>query len=367
MGALFCLSGSCSSSAAEPGLATSPYPPSPVIAGLTWHWDTYRTAAPGSDLWPVTWAADGNLYAAWGDGGGFGGSDSDGRVAMGFARLEGSPETFIGINVNGGKNGEHPASFPQKGKTGGILSLQGTLWASINLQDGTWPNVHHVLAWSTNYGAGWTKADWMFSNKPGEFQPAKFLQFGKDYAGAPRRFAGYAYLYGPKQNPQRGSGDELFLARVPIPKLLQRDSYEFYAGRGLFGQSKWVSTFSDAKPVFVDHNGLAPAGAVYVPALKRFLLTSFHCGPGQLGVFDGPTPWGPWTQVAYYEDWGKMGVEGEGLICGFPAKWMSQDGQTLWCVFSVYGAGAKQGIHAHDRFNLVKVSLNLRKHPAASH
>jgi hypothetical protein len=30
---------------------------------------------------------------------------------------------------------------------------------------------------------------------------------------------------------------------------------------------------------------------------------------------------------------------------------------TLWCVFSVYGDGAKQGINAHDRFNLVKVTL----------
>jgi hypothetical protein len=27
--------------------------------------------------------------------------------------------------------------------------------------------------------------------------------------------------------------------------------------------------------------------------------------------------------------------------------------------FSVYGAGAKEGIQAHDRFNLVKVSLKL--------
>ena len=53
-----------------------PYPPSAVIQGITGHWETHRTAAPGSDLWPVTWGPDGHLYAAWGDGGGFGGSDS---------------------------------------------------------------------------------------------------------------------------------------------------------------------------------------------------------------------------------------------------------------------------------------------------
>ena len=68
----------------------------------------------------MTWGADDHLYAAWGDGGGFGGSDSDGRVSMGFARIEGGPENRRGINVNGGKNPESPASFPKKGKTSGI-------------------------------------------------------------------------------------------------------------------------------------------------------------------------------------------------------------------------------------------------------
>jgi hypothetical protein len=52
-----------------------------------------------------------------------------------------------------------------------------------------------------------------------------------------------------------------------------------------------------------------------------------------------------------------MAAEGEGLTCGFPQKWMSPDGLTLWSVFSVYGEGAKRGINAHDRFNLVKATL----------
>ena len=30
-----------------------PYPPSPVIKRVTWHWESHRTAAPGSDLWLV--------------------------------------------------------------------------------------------------------------------------------------------------------------------------------------------------------------------------------------------------------------------------------------------------------------------------
>jgi len=100
------------------GVAEPPYPPSSVIKSITWHWDTHTTAAPGSDLWPVTWASDGDIYVAWGDGGGFGGTNSDGRVSMGFARITGAPESYVGINANGGKNPEAPASFPKKCKTG---------------------------------------------------------------------------------------------------------------------------------------------------------------------------------------------------------------------------------------------------------
>jgi hypothetical protein len=52
-----------------------------------------------------------------------------------------------------------------------------------------------------------------------------------------------------------------------------------------------------------------------------------------------------------------MGSQGEGLSCEFPQKWISADGLTLWAIFSVYGEGGKHGIIAHDRFNLVKMTL----------
>src|ERR1039458_6212458 len=335
----------------------APYPPSPVIRGITWHWDSYRTAAVGSDLWPVTWGPDGHLYTAWGDGGGFGGSDSDGRVSMGFARIEKGPEDFRGCNVNGGKSPEHPASFPKKGKTGGILFVDGTLYANINLQDGRWPNVDHVFAWSTNLGATWAQAEWRFPKGRGNFQPARFLNFGQDYTGVPPRLAGFVYIYGPRQPAPAGQPNELFLARVPKHRLLVRSAYEFFQDAGPDGEPRWTKDPTQMRPVFSDSNGVALAGVLYLPALKRFMLTSFHTGPGQLGVFDAPTPWGPWTTVSYSEHWGQMGATGEGLTCDFPQKWMSPDGLTLWSIFSVYGPGAKLGIKAHDRFNLVKATL----------
>src|SRR5579859_4847858 len=113
---------------------TAPYPHSSFFQNITWHWETLTNAAEGSDLWPVAWGSDDQLYAAWGDGGWFGGSDSNGRVALGFARIEGSPEQWRGFNVNGGKEPEHPASFARKGKSTGIVMVDGVLYATVNLE-----------------------------------------------------------------------------------------------------------------------------------------------------------------------------------------------------------------------------------------
>jgi hypothetical protein len=334
--------------------AKSPYPPSPVIESITWHWDTYQTAAPGSDLWPVTWAADGDLYAAWGDGGGFGGTDWDGRVAMGFARIEGPPESFVGTNVNGGKNPTNPASFRYKGKTGGILAVGKTLYALLNTQDAEWPNVDFRLIWSSDQGATWQTSTWAFPKGQGKFKPGTFLNFGPDYTRVPASLRGYVYFYGGRQ----GDETKTFMGRVRQNKLQDRAAYQFLRGLTADNKPIWGSDINDLMPIFEDSRGGGGAVA-YDPALKRYLLTSFHGGPGQLGIFDAPQPWGPWTTVAYYEDWGKMGAAGEGLTCDFPQKWQSADGLTAWCVFSVYGAGAQQGIDAHDRFNLVKTTLKL--------
>jgi hypothetical protein len=341
------------------GLAEGPpYPPSPVIAGITWHWKTHQTAAPGSDLWPVTWGPDGHIYTAWGDGGGFGGTNSDARVSMGFARIEGPPESFRPININGGKDTQNPATFPKKGKTGGILFVDGTLYARLNLQDGQWPDVNHSLAWSEDRGTTWSQSSWVFPKGEGNFKPARFLNFGKDYSRVPKEHAAYVYIYGFKQSVKT-IGNDIYLSRAPKNEMRVREAYEFFAGLDR-GHPVWSSDITDAKAVFSDSNGVIPTtGAVYHPVLKRYLLTSFHTGPGQLGIFDAPQPWGPWTTVAYYETWGEMGPEGHGLNCDFPQKWMSSDGRTLWSVFSVYGDGAKMGINAHDRFNLVRGSLTL--------
>jgi hypothetical protein len=164
-----------------------------------------------------------------------------------------------------------------------------------------------------------------------------------------------------KRDHGTNSNGEVFLSRAPINQLTSRSAYEFFQGLDANSRPAWTSDAAVARPVFVDTNGEGIGSVVYAPALKRYLLASFHGGPGQLGVFDAPNPWGPWSTVCYLEDFGRMGADGEGLVCTFPQKWMSTDGLTLWAVFSCYGGSAKSGIYAHDRFNLIKATLDLNR------
>jgi hypothetical protein len=90
--------------------AAAPCAPSPVIAGMTLDWSTHQRHALGSDNFQLTWAGDDHQYGAWGDGGGFGGANSDGRLGLGFARIEGDWDDYKGFNVWGGKDHEIPRS-----------------------------------------------------------------------------------------------------------------------------------------------------------------------------------------------------------------------------------------------------------------
>ena len=91
-----------------------------TITGVTFDWTSHRTsefaspsvAAQGSDNWPTTWSNDDNQYAIWGDGGGFGGTDTDWRSSLGVARIMYDSDNYQAINRYGGKAGEcSPTTF----------------------------------------------------------------------------------------------------------------------------------------------------------------------------------------------------------------------------------------------------------------
>jgi hypothetical protein len=342
--------------------AGPPYPPSPVLRGITLDWTTHQRDAIGSDNWQLTWADDGHQYAAWGDGGGFGGTNSAGRVSLGVARIEGAPDGYRGVNVWGGNGALYPATF--EGKSWGMISTGGALYM--------WVVPKSLLAdmqsearlyRSPDHGATWQPADWAFTRADGLTIPT-ICQFGKDNNGARDRYV-YHYFISPRDasgyNIQRPGA--IYLARSPETELMHHAAYEFFAGMS-GGRPSWTRDLAAKAPVFEDReNGVGWVSSVtYVHGLRRYILMCEHTSSsrGNFGMFDAPEPWGPWTMVTYLNEsegnyFGAGHVEPNTFFWNIPVKWQSLDGKRFTIVFTGAGRGKN-----NDSFNLVSGEFLLR-------
>jgi hypothetical protein len=241
--------------------AAPPYAQSRVITGVSFDWGTHIRLASGSDNWPITWADDNQQYTAWGDGGGFGGTNSDGRVSLGFARIEGSKASYRGCNVWGGKNAENRSMFP--GKCYGMLCVDGVLYAVVNDQ----VNLVDRIYRSTNHGATWSGSSWTI---PGDERTATFLQFDRDYAGARDS---YVYVYAPMDRWDT-PGTEVWLARVPKAQIMTWASWQFYGGMPN-GHPVWTS-WDNRRAVFHDARVCWAVSVSCNTGLGRYLLCNTH-------------------------------------------------------------------------------------------
>lgn len=331
---------------------TSPYPQSSVVTDMTFNWSTHNEQAPGSDNWPITWADDGHQYSSWGDGGGFGGTNFDGRVSLGLARLEGSKSSYQGFNVWGGKNPENSATF--EGKSYGILSVAGVLYKWVSPGSGPTGYQEAKLYLSNNHGASWQAATWKFIQSEGMINPT-FAQFGNDYQGARDNFV-YIYANHLKDSSSLKvqKPGEIALMRVPKTDIMNRSAYEFFAGLNGQGAPIWTSNLNSREPVFEDSNGVGWNTSVsYNSGLNRYFLMTEHdqTSKGRLGVFDAPEPWGPWTTALYTDTFGASQIELSTFFWNFSNKWMSNNGQDFVMVFS--------GVSSNDSWNSVEGSFSV--------
>jgi hypothetical protein len=282
--------------------ATSPYPASPVIKGISFDWSTHIRLAQGSDNWPITWAADGHQYTVWGDGGGFGGTNRLGRVSLGVAKVQGPPEDYQVANVRGGHNAAYRGDLG--GKSYGIISIDGVLYMWVGPGSNTESYEEARLYSSRDYGASWTAADWAFVKADGLIMPT-ILNFGQDYAGARDHYVYHYFieLQGDPADLGVQVPGKIHLLRVEQREILSsKSSYEYFNGLDSQGNPRWSADIKVKEPVFEDPNGVGWNLAVsYNAGLGRYILTTEHTrtNRGNLGIFDAPEPWGPWTTVAY--------------------------------------------------------------------
>jgi Domain of unknown function (DUF4185) len=322
-------------SAARPA-QSPPYPPSPVIASVSWDFEGLTRKAQESDLFPLTWADDDDLYTAWGDGWGFSGWKIFKWVtkkALGVSRVSGNPPAYTGTDLWSGD-----------GKSQGIICIDGVLYMIV-IEEGN-DYLRAKVGRSTDHGKTWTfDANWTWQEPGGAFAGSSLLQLGKDYQGARD-----AFVYGYSEKVRNVLQPDIVLFRVPKTQLMDRRAYEFFAGLDGDGTPRWTADISGMQPVFSDPNGVGwGMQATYHPVLRRYLLTVRHDDSAGWGIFDAPEPWGPWTTVAYYDHWIDSRFK---FTFSFNQKWMNADGKTLWMVFS--------GTGIYDSFNVIKATLELR-------
>jgi CubicO group peptidase (beta-lactamase class C family) len=305
----------------------APYPPSKAITAIAWApKETILRKAKGSDNWPLTWADDGHQYTAYGDGWGFEPFVPK-KLGLGFARVEGDPADFRGVNIPA-PTGEQLGDGAKSKKASGILCVEGVLYLWTR-------NAGNAqLAWSKDHGKTWEWADWKWTTS---FGYPTFLNFGKDYAGARDE---WVYVYSPDAEDAYQPADRMVLARVPKGKITERSAYEFFKGLDDKGRPLWSTGVADRGAVFSHKGRCYRSGITYNAGLKRYLWVQILPGTqgkkadtrfeGGFAVYDALEPWGPWTTVYFTEKWDV----GPGETASFPTKWMSADGKTLYLVFS---------------------------------
>jgi CubicO group peptidase (beta-lactamase class C family) len=314
----------------------APYAASTAIPGIAWApVSTIIRQAQDSDTWPLTWAEDGNLYTAYGDGQGFA-PKVDKKLSLGFARILGEPPDFRGVNLRS-QTGEWVGDGSRGAKASGMLCVDGILYMLVR-------NVgNSQVGWSDDHAVTWHWCDWKFQTS---FGAPTFLNFGANYAG---RRDNYVYVYSHDNDSAYSPADRMVMARVPLDQIRVRNAYELLQGVDAAARPVWTRNIRDRGAVFVNPGRCWRSGVSYNTGLKRYLwcqILPFSTDPrgprfqGGFGIYEAPEPWGPWHTVFYTENWDV----GPGETSSFPTKWMSQDGRTCHLVFSGNDSFSVRGV-----------------------
>jgi len=317
--------------------AAAPYPRSPVIRRIRWApKETIVRLARGSDNWPLTWADDGALYAAYGDGWGFE-PRGQRKLSLGLARVLGTPPDIRGANLRS-PSAEQTGDGARGRKASGMLMVDGVLYMAVRNAENA------ALACSRDRGRTWTWADWRFRDG---FGCPTFVNVGRDYAGARD---GVVYLASPDADSAYQPADRMVLARAPKDRIMDSGAWTYFERPGADGRPVWTGDVRRRGAVFRHPGRCYRGGVTWCEPLKRYLWVQILPGgdtrqSGGFGVYDAPEPWGPWTTAFFTERWDV----GPGESASLPAKWMSDDGRSMHLVFS-----------GEDAFSVRKAILEVK-------
>ncbi len=348
-----------------PPAGGTPFPRSKIFTTVefTGRYATYG----GADTWYPSWAADGNLYTPWTDGGvsdmvtgqkvssASGCRGADCSSTTGYATVVGDDPLNLTVTDVATFNSY---TLPYKGRYPcGSLVYNGTwFYGTYTLDnenhqpgrsrgiDSPGPEVPEVAGYcenwciqgpfvgfrtSTNQGKTWNeprlKMQGWDDNIFGEQAPdnhthkVKFgaphvVDFGQELEHAPDNVKllyvvghGASESYSPTSWMQ---GSEVHLARVPptAEAVADRSAWEFWSGPS----AGWTKgDVGKAAPIVSWGNKTGVTTMTYVPAIQRFIMvvstptfSPFTEQQFDTYLLEGPSATGPWSMITYMKEFG---------------------------------------------------------------
>lgn len=357
------------------------------------------------DGYKMTWASDDRQIVAVNDGPGW---DTPPKAFYNSRlwRAEGAPPTVAFSDLAGYPEldlAARPEGAPHY-YGHGLLAVRGRLYQFLGTLDRAEDRPRHwtgaKLIYSDDGGATWHNQDgsspvlwedwseqsqgrFAFFNEPdGCFSLLSIVQMGQDYRA---NRDGYIYVYGTNGSVD-GQMNEIVLFRAPVDRLLDRKSYEFYAGPKHGGGARWTKHIADRKPVhafprgWVNYTNLFPGDLVvesWLPSvvfnepLGLYMMASAGIGcapdgtefgkPSYFGLWVASNPWGPWRQIHEENAWMPAGDgEARAYAPQISPKWIAADGKSFWMVWADL-----KGIRAFGRDEaLLSAALEKAESPA---
>lgn len=316
-----------------------------IITGIAFDTTTLNRYANGSDIWPITYSDDGYLYAAGGDGVGWDTVDTRGLMVVRLDLPDPSGTLLSAGTELYSRAGVLPA---------GIISVDGILYM-IEVERGNGFQRGRIGR-STDHGVTWNyrrnaENSWDVRNLA--FSQGHFVNYGQDYSSARDE---YVYITGGEDFGGGDDGnalyDQMVLARVARNSVQDVSKWQYFDGTS--SSPSWSRKFGDRTPIFSRPAEIHWAATVnYNTVLDRYLLVFFTNYTGNLAVYEGPEPWGPWTRIHEAQFMGGT-TDLYGMTFVNAPGWLSADGREWWFVVT--------GDEAWDSFNTMRATLTVDGH-----
>ncbi len=320
-------------------------PRSSVLKGIEWLGDQIPYPEPGKkgDTFPLTWAADDNIYTSAGDP-----VWPNKPSGLDVERLTGMAPHYHVEQANPMQ--EYTGWGGCGPKPTGFISVNGVLYLAFQNMTGapmTPPNSGDIMmiyghgydaqiVQSRDFGKTWQPelksiAKPMFPGRT--FAAPAFINFGKDNLGARDRYV-YAISGEGWDN-----GSHLRLGRVPATDILNASVWEWVSGFGAGAPPQWNSSMEASVPVLTHPGYLGYVDMAYLHSIRRYVILGWHhkvkSNPdmgSELVIYDSPEPWGPFTLAHHEDPWET--VELNSYNPRLPLKWFDPVKLEGWMLFS---------------------------------